>query len=342
METFEFARPSHDLEKVDEDAVDGDTAFSSSGVPPVPARADGGPGATCVRSKFDRSELVLQKPRLGTGAFATTWKAVWWRSFGCTTSAITVVVKLYYPESGQPHLDDALLAVSHPNLAKYFEATTEEPYLVISEYCAGGSLHGYVHNSDADFSWRQRLQVLIDAAKAMEYLHGLEPAVLHRDLRSANVLLAAPITDKLQQPVAKLSSFGCLCTDAQAYMARCAGKWRWMAPELLEYHPHDERTDIFSFGILMFEVLAWEAPYADTWPAETKGNMTIEADIVNGRRPSVQLTKGGCPSMAMLAMEGCWAGDPNTRPAFSVLRLHLQSALDLVTLYGLVKNDVDF
>jgi len=118
------------------------------------------------------------------------------------------------PDSAKPQVGKAFdsesltRCISHPNLLKTFEVTTKSPFLIVTEYCEGGSLCDCVHRSSVPLSWRQRLKVLVDVAKGMEYLHSRNPRILHRDLKSCNVLLAKPITNQSDQPTAKVADFG--------------------------------------------------------------------------------------------------------------------------------------
>lgn len=180
----------------------------------------------------------------------------------------------------------------------------------------------------------------------MGHLHGLDPAIVHRGLTSSNVLLAAPLNSNEQLPLAKVSDFGLarMVDDVEAFKVWCARNWRWTAPEMLKDGTGDKHADVFSFGMLMFEVLAREVPYADKWPvtaeADTEFNKAIGMQIANGHRPRVELVHKGCPALAIHLMEACWESDPNKRPDFAGLSGQLQSQLDLVTLYHLVKPDV--
>lgn len=298
------------------------------------------------REQLDPAELVLLD-LLGSGAQAEVYRAIWWRTFGSSTSAITVAVKWLHGGAGQRAHDCESLTrkISHPNLVKCYEATTKAPFLIVSEYCAGGSLYDRLHDATSGhLSWRQRLKILLDVAKGMEYLHNSTPCILHRDLKSCNVLLAKPISATSGQlPTAKVADFGLSrVLMNQAWMTRCVGTWRWMAPEVFSSNEYDERIDVFSFGILMFEVLSGEIPYEDTWPLNSAVNPRIGLHIINGHRPNTQLVQAGCPNRVVQLMKDCWAGNPSDRPRFPLIREQLQGQLELATLYSQVKKDGSF
>jgi mitogen-activated protein kinase kinase kinase 9 len=293
------------------------------------------------------TELVLLD-QLGAGAQAEVWLGIWWRSFGASTSVITVAVKRFHSHAVGKAFDGESVArcIAHPNVLKTFEVTTKAPYLLVSEYCEGGSLAECVYNSSVSLSWGQRLKVLVDVAKGMEYLHAQKPCILHRDLKTGNILLTKPIIDASMRPTAKVADFGLsrligggqIGTQA---MTRAVGTWRWMAPEVITSNRYDEKIDTFSFGMLMYEVLARQVPYADTVPP-TNTDPRMGLTIVKGLRPTVSLVQQGCPARTAKLMEACWAQVSEDRPDFTQVRLQLQNQLDLVALYGQVKNDKDF
>jgi serine/threonine protein kinase len=297
------------------------------------------------KGELTPSELVLQTP-LGSGAQAEVYKAIWFRSFETTTSAITVAVKRLHNHS--EHAQRALICegltsdISHPNLVKCFEATQKPPFLIVSEYCAGGSLYDLIHEGSYELTWGQRLKILCDIAQGMEHLHGLKPKIIHRDLKSCNVLLTKQITSPGQTPTAKVSDFGLSrqlknsgsVAASAANMTKCVGTWRWMAPEVFCSNEYDERIDVFSFGIMMFEVLARQIPYAETWPLTTSSNPRIGLHIKSGHRPDVSLVQSVCPNNVVQVMKACWTGESSQRPSFSTVRQQLQEQLELVDMYS--------
>ncbi|CAE8653716.1 unnamed protein product, partial [Polarella glacialis] len=150
------------------------------------------------------SELKLLS-KLGAGAHANVHKAVWTRSFAASTSSIIVAVKSLQSDLDAIYRDRESLTIltDHPNLVKCFDSTLDPPYLVVTEFCAGGSLFNLLYNTTQELSARQRIKVLLDVATGMRYLHAQKPCILHRDLKSSNVLLTKPIRSPDQEPFAK-------------------------------------------------------------------------------------------------------------------------------------------
>eukprot|EP00425_Heterocapsa_triquetra_P031810 CAMPEP_0195101754 /NCGR_PEP_ID=MMETSP0448-20130528/65302_1 /TAXON_ID=66468 /ORGANISM="Heterocapsa triquestra, Strain CCMP 448" /LENGTH=207 /DNA_ID=CAMNT_0040137117 /DNA_START=90 /DNA_END=710 /DNA_ORIENTATION=+ len=180
-------------------------------------RSDGSAGLGADRPTEAQKEIVLGqfftvKPseiqlerKLGTGAQADVYKATWTRKFAVSTSSIVVAVKRLHSDLGQVYRDrEAMtLLTDHPNLVKCFDCTLDPPYLVITEFCAGGSLFDLLYNTTQQLTMRQRIKILCDVAGGVRYLHAQKPTILHRDLKSSNVLLMKQIRSKEQEPFAK-------------------------------------------------------------------------------------------------------------------------------------------
>jgi serine/threonine protein kinase len=295
------------------------------------------------RETVDSSEFVIQS-HIGSGAQASVYRAVWWRKFGRSTSVITVAVKRLHTSSNNRVYDCECLTreISHPNLVKCFDATSSPPYLIVSEFCSGGSLYDLIHDSSVQFPWKQRLQILLDVSKGMEYLHNSVPIILHRDLKSCNVLLTKPVTSTQQRPNAKVADFGLsrirVPRPEAVPMTRYVGTWRWMAPEVFSSTEYDERVDVFSFGIMMYEVLTRTVPYEDKWALDVPASARIGLHIIQGHRPNTQLVNPSCLPKTVELMSECWAGDPSTRPSFTAIKAQISNQLGLVTLYSQVKG----
>ena len=136
--------------------------------------------------------------------------------------------------------------------------------MVVTEFCSGGCLFELLHNSDLfDLSWPQKGKMLMDVANAMNYLHSPEqgkPTVIHRDLKSLNILLLEPVMTLGDVPHCKVTDFGLsrITSDGSAdfgTMTSAVGTCHWMAPEVLQSNHYDQKADVYSFGMIMFEVI---------------------------------------------------------------------------------------
>jgi len=269
---------------------------------------------------------------LGTGAQATVYKAEWTRHFGAGQSSILVAVKRLHTDVSPMYRDrEALTAMTdHPNLVKCFDFTLDPPYLVVTEFCAGGSLFDLLYNNAQELALKQQIKILLDIGKGMRYLHGQNPCIFHRDLKSSNVLLTRILRSLDQEPVAKVADFGLARAVSEANidpMTAGVGTWRWMAPEVFDFSDgfrYDERADIFSFAMVMYEVLHRKIPYGEKFPTAddaAKVDPRIALHICLGLRPDMEGGTNASVRLSLLCelMQRAWATDPAQRPTFQEL-----------------------
>eukprot|EP00929_Paragymnodinium_shiwhaense_P005613 TRINITY_DN10783_c0_g1_i1.p1 TRINITY_DN10783_c0_g1~~TRINITY_DN10783_c0_g1_i1.p1 ORF type:complete len:1353 (-),score=306.32 TRINITY_DN10783_c0_g1_i1:128-4186(-) len=215
-----------------------------------------------------------------------------------------------------------LLRLRHPNLVLFMGACTQAiPPMIVSEYCAGGTVFSLLHQRrDLTLSWKQRLKMAVDVAKGMTFLH--KRHVVHRDLKSLNFLLAAPVKTRDDAPQVKISDFGLSRarpateqSKAQSCMTSGAGTYHWMAPEVLDGQTYDEKVDVYSYGICLYELITRRIPY-DTSGLEP---VSIAVAVSRGRRPDLSLLPRDCPADLRFTMECCWAHAPTGRPGFDTI-----------------------
>jgi len=192
--------------------------------------------------------------------------------------------------------------------------------LIVSEFCAGGTVFSLLHQrSDLALRWAQRLKVAIDVAKGMNFLHRRQ--VVHRDLKSLNLLLAGQVVTPKDVPQAKVSDFGLSRAwlpdqqRGQAVMTCGAGTYHWMAPEVLDGHSYDEKVDVYSYGICLYELVARRIPY-DNSGLEP---VSIAVAVSRGRRPDMSFLPWDCPADLRFTMECCWAHCATGRPGFDTI-----------------------
>jgi serine/threonine protein kinase len=242
--------------------------------------------------------------------------------------------------------------LNHRNLVQYLGLIPGDEPQIIMEYCSGGNLYDKIRKTPGQgLSWRQRIKVLNDIAQGMVYLHLHN--VMHRDLKSMNVLLVNPVNSDRDEIHAKIADFGLARSvptpqsrvQADSFgrrtsksMTRCAGTWRWMAPEVMHSDSYNEKADVYSFAMLMYEVIFSEVPFADeVQDKDTRLSPEIGKKIVEGWRPSLKTLPKGCPPFAQKLISQCWDEDPESRPAFRELTKVLNEQLKLLELYDMMK-----
>jgi len=148
-------------------------------------------------------------------------------------------------------------------------------------------------------------QYAIDIATGMNYLHLLKPPLLHRDLKSLNILLDEHLIH------CKICDFGMskMRMDQNQAMTIGVGTPIWMAPELMRGDKYDEKVDIYAFGIILYEMVSNDVPFKEM----NQMQLLLEVAI-NNKRPIIPQT---CPPPFRRLITDCWNNDPTQRPPFS-------------------------
>lgn len=199
--------------------------------------------------------------------------------------------------------------VRHKNVVQFIGACTKPPSLcIVTEYMSGGSVYDYLHKQRGTFKLPSLLKVAIDISKGMNYLH--QNNIIHRDLKAANLLMD-------ENEVVKVADFGVARVKAQSgVMTAETGTYRWMAPEVIEHKPYDHKADIFSFAIVLWELLTGKIPYEYLTPLQAAVGV-----VQKGLRPTIP--KNTLPKLTEL-LERCWQQDPTLRPDFTEIIAILQ------------------
>ncbi|KAI6005837.1 hypothetical protein EDD15DRAFT_2214117 [Pisolithus albus] len=207
---------------------------------------------------------------------------------------------------------------NHPNIVRFLgvslpENPRESPVMIVSELCANGDLFDYVRNVPPPSLYKV-LNIMLDIARGLEYLHMRKPSVIHRDCKSSQDFGLAKVKQSTRSMVRSL-----------------VGTVNWQAPELWHAHPkYNHKVDVFSCGLVYWEVLQWHLPNKK-FPWEGMNEHAIyEAVGAKRQRPSISgLKKQWCPEILDL-IERMWAQDPGDRPTMIEVVQELER---LLTLY---------
>ncbi|KAF1317297.1 Tkl protein kinase, partial [Globisporangium splendens] len=221
-----------------------------------------------------------------------------------------------------------MAALEHPRIVAFIGVAWDSlaDLCVVSEFMDGGDLRALLtrfetkehrpHGFDHD-----KVQIAFHVAHALTYLHSLDPIVLHRDLKSKNILLDRNFN-------AKITDFGVSRESSDRTMTAGVGTSLWMAPEVMMGERYDEKADIFSFGVVLSELDSHMLPYAEA--KETNSGRVLPdtalLQMVSLGRLKVQLSAEAPQAMVDLA-DACTALEPKDRPTASDLLYRLQVML---------------
>ncbi|XAR59159.1 Non-specific serine/threonine protein kinase [Bertholletia excelsa] len=220
-----------------------------------------------------------------------------------------------------------LARLHHQNVIKFVAACRKPPvFCIITEYLSEGSLRAYLHKLEHKSLPLQKLiAIALDVARGMEYIHS--QGVIHRDLKPENVLIN-------QDFHMKIADFGIACEEAHCdLLADDPGTYRWMAPEMIKRKSYGRKVDVYSFGLILWEMIAGAIPYEDMTPIQA-----AFAVVNKNLRPSIPKD---CPPAMRALIEQCWSLQPEKRPEFWQVAKALEQFESALAIHGtlnLVQN----
>ncbi|XP_042060493.1 uncharacterized protein LOC121804860 [Salvia splendens] len=270
-----------------------------------------------------RNEDLEEIRELGSGTYGAVFHGKWKGS----DVAIKRIKSSCF--SGRPSERERLIAdfwkealilssLHHPNVVSFYGVVRDGPdgsLATVTEFMVNGSLKQFLQKKDRTVDRRKRLIIAMDAAFGMEYLHGKN--IVHFDLKCENLLVN--MRDP-HRPVCKIGDLGLSKVKQNTLVSGgVRGTLPWMAPELLSGKSNmvTEKIDVYSFGIVMWELLTGDEPYTDMHCASIIGGI-----VNNTLRPQIPTW---CDPEWKLLMESCWGSDPAERPSFSEIAQKLRN-----------------
>ncbi|KAM7267577.1 hypothetical protein ACFE04_009743 [Oxalis oulophora] len=205
-----------------------------------------------------------------------------------------------------------LATLKHPNIVRFIGGCRKPMvWCIVTEYAKGGSVRqALTRRLNRAVPLKLAVKQALDVARGMEYVHGL--GFIHRDLKSDNLLIAA---DKS----IKIADFGVARIEVQTEgMTPETGTYRWMAPEMIQHRPYTQKVDVYSFGIVLWELITGLLPFQNMTAVQA-----AFAVVNKGVRPVIP---HDCLPVLGEIMTRCWDPNPEVRPTFNEIVRMLEDA----------------
>ncbi|XP_073111937.1 uncharacterized protein [Elaeis guineensis] len=259
-----------------------------------------------------RWEDLLLGEEIGEGSYAIVYRGVW--------NGSDVAIKLYlrkdYHEGALLDFKEEISIMKrlrHPNVLLFMGAAySPERLAIVTEFLPRGSLFRILHKNNQALDPKRRLKMAFDVikgimtllqARGMNYLHRRNPPIIHRDLKSSNLLVDKNWT-------VKVGDFGLSCLKSSSTLTAKStqGTPQWMAPEVLRGECSNEMSDVFSFGVILWELMTESVPWSHLNSLQVVG-------VVGFMDRRLDLPEGLDPRVASIICD-CWESDPGRRPTF--------------------------
>eukprot|EP00249_Psilotum_nudum_P015269 c25234_g1_i1 orf=473-2905(-) len=244
--------------------------------------------------------------QIGQGSCGTVYHGLWFGS--------DVAIKVFTEQKYSIDLLDdfrkevaIMKRLRHPNVVLFMGAVTSPVHLsIVTDFLPRGSLFRLLHRSSQGLDWRRRVSMALDIARGMNYLHHCNPRIVHRDLKSSNVLVDKNWT-------AKVADFGLSRLQHSTFLTAKSGRGtpQWMSPEILRNEPSNEKSDVYSFGVILWELATEQVPWNNLNPMQVVGAV----GFMNRR---LEIPEGLDPQWSAMIAD-CWHSDPKLRPTFQEL-----------------------
>eukprot|EP01119_Soliformovum_irregulare_P006174 TRINITY_DN1796_c0_g2_i1.p1 TRINITY_DN1796_c0_g2~~TRINITY_DN1796_c0_g2_i1.p1 ORF type:complete len:1144 (-),score=335.54 TRINITY_DN1796_c0_g2_i1:51-3482(-) len=203
--------------------------------------------------------------------------------------------------------------LEHKNVLKFLgtSITHSGEVFLVTEYMEHGSIKDLLSNTE-NVDWKLKIRLAIDAARGMQYLHSCQPPIIHRDLKSSNLLI-----DKRWR--CKIADFGISrIKPTTTQSMTLVGTPAYMAPEVISQNKYSEKGDVYSFGIVLCELYTGKGPYSEMnlFPQQV-----MYAVVQEGLRPTLDAS---CPSALSVLIGDTLHTDPLKRPDFSEVKMRLK------------------
>jgi len=303
---------------------------------------------------IDPQSIVLHRI-IGEGTFGRVWSA----KLRSSDVAVKEFVFAQAAVAGRSAHRDSIIEeivgeagmmsiLRHPNVLQLFGCSmTAQAIWIVSELCSLGSLRQVLDDDSYALSMDSRAKIALQVAEGMMYLHNQNPPIIHRDLKSPNILIHETFTDEISKDrkifnfkgdnspyrfdrtekmnttatiVAKIGDWGSAkaTLSGSQTMTHGVGTACWLAPEVIKNARSSKYSDVYSYGIILWELETRKKVYAELESTQ------IIAKVANDNlRPPVP---EGCLWTSMMVK--CWDEDPSSRPSFEEIVRELNQIVE--------------
>ncbi|KAL2090189.1 hypothetical protein ACEWY4_014877 [Coilia grayii] len=254
-----------------------------------------------------REQLMIDEVELGSGNFGSVKKGV----YKMRKKHVDVAIKVLKSENEKGVKDEMMREaeimhqLDNPYIVRMIGLCQAESLMLVMEMASAGPLNKFLSSKKDQVSVENVVELMHQVSLGMLYLE--QKNFVHRDLAARNVLL-------VNQHYAKISDFGlskALGADDNYYKARSAGKWplKWYAPECINFHKFSSKSDVWSFGVTMWEAFSYGGK-----PYKKMKGPEVMSFIESGSRME---SPSGCPETMYTLMLDCWTLKHEERPCFA-------------------------
>ncbi|XP_034477773.1 mitogen-activated protein kinase kinase kinase 7-like isoform X2 [Drosophila innubila] len=268
--------------------------------------------------KIPRQDIILEGKYIGIGAFGDVHKAKW----RTVDDEKRIAAKRYrYLGNVDSYLERELKYISslnHENIITIHGISVDNDYrvLLLYEYANCGSLDNLLHGNKEilDYSYIEALNWMHQLVKGMAYMH--DRNIVHRNLKPSKLLFVHNFR------TVKICSSSCM-TEVSTQMTFATDIAVYMAPEVFNGQTFTKKCDVYSFGIILWEVMSRKRPF------ENKGNVHIHNLVLEGSRPDLNdaniFDKNSISIKNLISK--CWNSDPQERPTMNDLTVSLGNGI---------------
>ena len=219
---------------------------------------------------------------------------------------------------------DIFTRLRHPNIISFMASCIYDNELyILTEYMSQGNLKNLLRTTDLDF--HLKLNIALDIANGMNYLHNLRPPIIHRDLKTSNILVDKSLNVKIADfGVAKI-------IDNDVFLRTYCSTPSWSSPEMLNAEPYNEKVDVYGYALILWSLITRKQPF------EEFSEQQVILGVSQGNlRPTIP--ENCLPGISKLIQE-CWARNPAERPNFDQILVSIKDIMDKQNIKSI--NDIE-